>query len=160
MMKNKFILLQKLVVIIFGLTSLYSASANSAEANWKTWSTSTLVQAKEEHRLILIALTAEWCMFCKKMDQTTYRDNAVLNIIRQHYIAIKADEALYPELARRFAHVGRPGTIILDSQGNELVTKSGYLKPQWMLWMLQAMAEQMLFSDPENGPTAHGSTNG
>ncbi|MES0327730.1 MAG: thioredoxin family protein [Gammaproteobacteria bacterium] len=124
------------------LSTLFATTANSAEPEWQIWSDRTLAQAKQQNKLLLIDLTAEWCTFCKKMDQTTYQDKAVLDEIKQHYIAIKADEAEYPELAKRFSKVGRPGTIILDSNGNELLTKSGYLKPQWMLWMLQAEAQQ------------------
>jgi uncharacterized protein len=130
----------KFLVLLF--ISLFTTTANSAEPDWRPWSDKILIQAKKENRLLLIDLTAEWCAFCKKMDQTTYKHTAVLDEIKQHYIAIKADDAEYPELAKRFAKVGRPGTIILNSNGNELLTKSGYLKPQWMLWMLQAVAQQ------------------
>lgn len=131
-----------LFVLFISLGSIFTTTANSAEPDWKTWSDATLTQARQQNRLILVDLTAEWCTYCKKMDQTTYKDKAVLDEIKQHYIAIKADDAEYPELAKRFAKVGRPGTIILDNNGRELLTKSGYLKPQWMLWMLQAVAQQ------------------
>lgn len=142
-MKPYLLNIPKLLCLLFiTLGSLFVTTANSAEPDWKAWSDKTIAQARQQNRLVLIDLTAEWCTFCKKMDQTTYKDKAVLDEIKQHYIAIKADDTEYPELAKRFAKVGRPGTIILDSNGNELLTKTGYLKPQWMLWMLQAVAQQ------------------
>jgi len=132
----KYFLLTKLSALFICLASLSSISYAS-EPDWQLWSDKIVSQAKQENRLILIDLTAKWCRYCKKMDQTTYKDKAVIEELQQHYIAIRADEEKFPELAKRFANVGRPGTIILDSNGKQLLAKSGYLKPQWMLWMLQ-----------------------
>ena len=129
--------LLKILTISLTCFVCIQAISYANEAPWQSWTKQTLEQAKQQNRLVLIDLTAQWCMFCKKMEQTTYKDKAVIEELQQHYIAIKADEAEFPELASRYPKVGRPGTIILDSDGNELVAKSGYLKPQWMLWMLQ-----------------------
>ena len=112
-------------------------NAQAIEANWQPWSESILDKAVKENRLVFISLTADWCMFCKKMDKTTYVDKSVIDELKLNYIAIKADEAKYPELAKKYANVGRPGTIILDAKGKTLMAKTGYLKPQQMLWMLQ-----------------------
>ena len=129
-MKNLFILL--LIPAVLCVSISY---AN--EPDWQPWSEETRAQAKQQNRFILLDLTAKWCQFCQKMEQTTYKDKAVLEEISQNYIAVKADEEEYPELVSRFAKVGRPGTIILDSNGQELIARTGYIKPQWMLWMLQ-----------------------
>jgi len=122
---------------IFLLSIMLYTTAYANQPDWQYWSENTVSKAKQDDRLILIDLTAKWCMYCKKMEQTTYKDDAVLKELQKNYIAIKADEEEFPELAKRFAKVGRPGTIILDSNGNQILAKSGYLKPQWMLWMLQ-----------------------
>ena len=129
-MKNLFVLLLSLCVLNVSISH-----ANTPD--WQVWSAETLAQAKQQKRFILIDLTAKWCQFCQKMEQTTYKDKAVLAELKKNYIAIKADEEKYPELASRFAKIGRPGTIILDSNGRELLARTGYIKPQWMLWMLQ-----------------------
>ena len=128
----------KNILVLLVSVCLFNFSVSHAiEPQWKDWSEKTLAQAKQQDRFILIDLTAKWCQFCKKMEQTTYKDFAVIDELKKNYIAIKADEEEYPELASRFAKVGRPGTIILDSNGKVLLTKTGYIKPQWMLWMLQ-----------------------
>lgn len=129
-MKTLFILLLLLYAFSF-------STAHADEPDWQGWSEEILAQAKQEKRFILIDLTAKWCQYCKKMEQTTYKDQAVIDELKQNYIAVKVDEEEYPELAAHFPKVGRPGTIILDSNGKELIAKSGYIKPQWMLWMLQ-----------------------
>ena len=138
---NSYYIFKYIAISVFGV--MLSSIAYANKPDWQFWSTQTITQAQQENRLILIDLTAKWCVFCKKMEQTTYQDDAVLKEIQQHYIAIKADEEEYPELAKRFPNVGRPGTIILDSNGKQILAKSGYLKPQWMLWMLQGAVSEI-----------------
>jgi uncharacterized protein len=136
---NKLLLGFTFISIVF-VSFTFVAFINNVqaiEANWQPWSKDIIAKAEKENRLVFISLTAEWCMFCKKMDKTTYIDKAVIAELKQNYIAIKADEAKYPELAKKYANVGRPGTIILDAKGKTLMAKTGYLKPQQMLWMLQ-----------------------
>ncbi|MFK5984275.1 MAG: DUF255 domain-containing protein [Pseudomonadota bacterium] len=134
-----------LKLIAIGLvSSAIILPAIASQPDWQYWSgKQTLSQAKQQNRLVLIDLTASWCKFCKKMEKTTYQDKDVLAELEQNFIAIKADEAKFPELAKRFANVGRPGTIILDSNGKQLLAKTGYLKPQWMLWMLQGTVAEL-----------------
>ncbi len=129
--------MKNILVILVSFCMLGFSVSHANEPQWKDWTEKTLAQAKQQDRFILIDLTAKWCQFCKKMEQTTYKDSAVIDELKKNYIAIKADEEEYPELVSRFAKVGRPGTIILDSNGKVLLTKTGYIKPQWMLWMLQ-----------------------
>ena len=136
--------MKNLLIILVCISVFNFSSGYANEPDWQDWSEEILIQAKEKNRLILIDLTAKWCKFCKKMEQTTYKDEAVINELQQNFIAIKADEEKYPELASRFEKVGRPGTIILDSNGNQLMARTGYIKPQWMLWMLQGTLAESL----------------
>lgn len=107
---------------------------------WQKWSPSAFNKARKENKLVLLDLTAKWCTYCKKMDQVTYRDPRVTRMIRNHYIPVRADEAEYPSLARRYAKLGRPTTVIYSGDGTEIIKRRGYLKPQWMAWLLEAVA--------------------
>ncbi|WP_353571236.1 DUF255 domain-containing protein [Candidatus Albibeggiatoa sp. nov. BB20] len=118
-------------------------TATAAEIQWHDWSAATLQKAQQEDKLILLNMSATWCGFCKKMKATTYKDADVLSEIEKNYIAVYADEAEYPELVKRFPKVGRPGTIILNADDEVIIYKNGYLKPQWMLWLLQAVVQQV-----------------
>ena len=108
---------------------------------WRTWSGEVLREARQKQRLILLDVTADWCRYCRKMKATTWRDPQVQAVIARHYIAVRADEARDPEVVARFPDVGRPGTVILNGQGYEILHKSGYVKPQWMVWLLQAVVQ-------------------
>ena len=116
------------------------SSALEPSLRWQTWSPAVFEQARRDGRLVLVDLVAEWCSFCKKMDRTTWRDPAVLAAIDQGYVPVRADPENQPQLPPRFADYGRPSIVILAADGRELLKKQGYLKPQWMLWTLQAVA--------------------
>ncbi len=118
---------------------LYSESAG---VDWVPWSPAVLERAQREHRLVFLDLTADWCQFCKKMDATTYRAPQVIDRIGRDYIAVRVDDKDRSELGRRYAGTGRPGTVVLDADGNELIVKVGYLQPQWMVWLLEAVSAE------------------
>ncbi len=116
-----------------------SAWADGAPV-WRHWSDSAFASAARDGKLILVTLTAEWCPYCHKMEKTTWRDPAVLAQIKDAYIPVRVSDEQDPALARRYRDYGRPATLILDASGHEILRKRGYMKPQWMLWMLQAVA--------------------
>ena len=109
---------------------------------WREWSQSAFDEAREEHRLILLDLSADWCAYCKEMDATTWKDPDVLAVITKDYLPIQIVDEKSPQLAARYRQYGRPAVVILDAEGRELIRKRGYMKPQWMKWMLQAVVQE------------------
>lgn len=131
------------LLVCLGPAVAYSSESLSVQTDiqWQPWQPQIFTRAKQQNRLVLLDLTAKWCQFCRKMKKVTYRDQAVANIIKQNYVAVRADEANYPELHKRYKKEGLPLTVVFDSRGNEIIKRSGYLKPQWMVWMLTAVAQ-------------------
>lgn len=128
------------LAMITGSAWSVDTTAEQVSVQWKEWSTEVLHQAHRERRLILLDLTAEWCQFCRKMDEVTYRNQDVVELINRQFVPVRVDDKGRSELAVRYQGVVRPATIILDAKGNELIRKPGYLQPQWMVWLLQAVA--------------------
>lgn len=116
-------------------------SDSTAEIEWQRLTPSVLDQAREENRLVLVDLAAEWCTFCKKMDRTTWRDPAVLRNIEAHYIPVRIQDEDEPELAEQYRQYGRPAILVLNGDGEKIARKRGYLKPQLMDWMLQGIVQ-------------------
>ena len=124
-----------LVLLLLSSTSVYSEILNA-----HSWSDQTFQQAKQDNKLVLLDLGAEWCQFCKKMQSTTYSDPAVISTLNENYLVIKVDEKDIPSLAKKYQNDGHPTTVIFSSDGTQILKRSGYIKPQWMNWMLQAVA--------------------
>jgi len=116
---------------------------------WTGWSDSVFERARRENRFVLLDLEAVWCHWCHVMEKTTYHDPAVAALIKARYIAVKVDQDARPDLSNRYEDYGWPATIVFDGNGKELVKFSGYITPQRMRSLLQAIID-----DPTPGPSA------
>jgi uncharacterized protein YyaL (SSP411 family) len=123
------------VALIF----LCSLHAGAADIAWRDWNEAQFGEARREHKLILLDLEAVWCHWCHVMDRVTYADPAVAATLAAHYIAVRVDHDARPDLAERYRDYGWPATVILDADGRDIVKRAGYIEPQAMQRLLQAV---------------------
>jgi uncharacterized protein YyaL (SSP411 family) len=142
------------VRIVLGLAFLIAcqtpalAEPDAAGPDWRSWSPQVFAQAKNDGRLVLLEVKAEWCAACRKMEASGFRDPRVLETIDRHYLPVRADIDQEPEIMRRYGEGGVPGVVILNADGVEILARHGYLEPDWLYWLLLAVAD-----DPR--PEAH-----
>ena len=90
-------------VIATALLILVADIAVASDAiRWQPWSDAVFEQARKEKRFVLLDLEAVWCHWCHVMDEKTYHDEAVMKLIRDHYIAVRVDQDARPDLSRRY----------------------------------------------------------
>ncbi len=82
------------------------------------------------------------------MDQQTYSDPRIATLVADHFIAVKVDQDSDPALSDRYGDWGWPATIVLAADGSEIVKRRGFLQPEQMAAMLQAIVD-----DPSPGPS-------
>ena len=116
--------------------------------DWQPWSDKVFADAKRENRFVLLDLEAVWCHWCHVMDANTYSDPVVIKLLESRYIVVKADQDSRPDLSSRYEDYGWPATIVFDGDGHEIVKRQGYLAPDEMSSMLQAIID-----DPSPGPS-------
>lgn len=126
-----------------------TAPAHAAPIHWNnSWNPQLLAQAQREHRYVLLDLQAVWCHWCHVMEQQTYADPQVAALIGAHYLAVRVDQDADPELSNRYGDWGWPATIVFAPDGSEIVKRRGFIPPQNMASMLQAIVD-----DPSPGPS-------
>ena len=139
---------------ILALTAILAAIATPVLAAeplaWKPWSNDIFARAKAENRFVILDLQAVWCHWCHVMEETTYRDPKVLELLAKRYIAVQVDQDSSPELSARYGDWGWPATIVFGPDGTEIVKLSGYRPPQILASVLQAIID-----DPSPGPSAY-----
>lgn len=116
---------------------------------WTEWSAEMLAKAKSEDRLIILDLEAVWCHWCHVMEETTYSDPRVVALLKSKYTTVRVDQDANPDLSARYGDWGWPATIIFAPDGTELVKRRGYIPPDNMVSLLQAVID-----DPTPGPSA------
>jgi uncharacterized protein len=125
-----------------------NVATTSAAPTWLPWSDSVFTQAARDHRFVLLDLEAVWCHWCHVMDVTTYRDPKVLALLHKSYLTVRVDQDSRPDLSNRYEDYGWPATVVFDAAGHEIVKRQGYLTPEEMASMLQAIID-----DPSPGPS-------
>ena len=136
------------LLLVTGLLAL-AAPAGAADAiAWQPWSDAAFAQAKREHKFVIMDLEAVWCHWCHVMDETTYRDPKVIELMGARYVAVRVDQDSRPDLSNRYEDYGWPATIVFAADGSEIVRRRGYLNPRGMASMLQAIVD-----DPSPGPS-------
>src|SRR5450631_3160124 len=138
----------KIGVALFVCMMASAAQAGTSIAWQTTWSDALFAQAAREHRFVLLDLHAVWCHWCHVMDESTYADARVRQLIDRNYVAVRVDADSDRDLTSRYGNWGWPATVVLTPDGTEIVKRRGYIPPQQMTSLLQAIVD-----DPSPGPS-------
>ena len=69
------------ILLAFVLLPFTRALAEDNGIKWQPWSDSVFAQAKREGRFVLLDLGTVWCHWCHVMEEVTYRDPAVIELV-------------------------------------------------------------------------------
>ncbi len=100
-----------------------------SEIHWKHWSEDAFSLAQAQDKLILLDLTAVWCHACHVMDETTYSNTEVINVLNTKFVSIRVDTDQRPDIEARYRTGGWPTTSILLPSG-EIVFQANFLAPE------------------------------
>jgi thiol:disulfide interchange protein DsbD len=74
------------------LASHSAAGANSNQVQWQPYTPEALASARAAKQIVLIDFTADWCLNCKYVEATVYRDPRTIAALRkQNVLTLKAD---------------------------------------------------------------------
>ncbi|MEG3224112.1 MAG: hypothetical protein BME94_00955 [Methanobacteriales archaeon Met13] len=125
-----------IVYVAIALSGPDTTSTNSSNIVWSTDLNSALQQAKTTNKMVFIDFYADWCEYCRQMDQDTYTDPRVQERLAQSYIAVKIDTDKNPDLSAKYGIIGLPTMVILDSNGQGIKRISGYQSADQLLSQL------------------------
>ena len=85
---------------------------------------SLMAEAKAQGKPVMLDYFATWCTDCLRMENSTFADPRVVNIMTSRFVAIQVDvtDPNDPEskaIKKRFKVFGPPALLFFDAQGNE-----------------------------------------
>ncbi len=118
----------------------FSPRPNHArEIGWLPWGAEAFNRAEREGKAILLSISAVWCHWCHVMDETSYSDQAVIELINKNFIPVRVDSDRNPDINRRYNQGGWPTTAFLDARGT-LLAGATYIPPETMRAALERIA--------------------
>jgi thiol:disulfide interchange protein len=102
----------------------------TSRLNWeKSWD-SAFSRAKSEDKPVLVSFEAEWCVWCKKLDSTTYRDTAVMSLISDSMVPLILDvDGAGQAISDAHGVESLPTVLVFSPSGEEVGRINGYLPP-------------------------------
>ena len=137
-----------ILAFLFVSKSLLAAEAQESPISWQPMSDKIFEQAAKENKLVIMDLEAVWCHWCHVMADTTYQNPKVAELIRSKFIPLRVDQDANPDISIRYEDWGWPATVIFAPNGSEIVKRRGYIPPEAMVSLLEAVIQ-----DPTPGPS-------
>ncbi len=131
----------------------FSPRPNRArEIAWQPWGDQAFRRAGDEGKAVLLSISAVWCHWCHVMDETSYSDQAVIDLVNSRFVPVRVDSDRNPDINRRYNQGGWPTTAFLDPRGN-LLAGATYIPPETMRVALERISE--LYASHETVIDAH-----
>ncbi len=119
----------------------FSPRPNRAhEIAWQPWGEDAFRRAENEGKAVLLSISAVWCHWCHVMDETSYSDHAVIDLINSRFVPVRVDSDRNPDINRRYNQGGWPTTAFLDPRG-KLLAGATYIPPDTMRAALERISE-------------------
>jgi thioredoxin-related protein len=130
--------MHRVTAILLPLAMVVCAgSAVAEEVNWRTDYAQARKESEEKNRPLLLDFGTEACFWCKRLDATTFKDPAVVEMLNQRLIPIKIDANKESQLAQSLQISSYPTVIIGAPDGKILGTVIGYKEPAEFASILQ-----------------------
>jgi thioredoxin-related protein len=119
------------LVLCSVLSTQYSVppSVVGQEVQWRTDYNQARKEAVAQNRPLLLDFGTERCFWCKRLDVTTFRDNRVINVMSEHFVALKVDADKEVGLTQALHIQSLPTLVIAAPDGKILSMLEGYVEP-------------------------------
>ncbi|HEX6939318.1 MAG TPA: DUF255 domain-containing protein [Longimicrobiales bacterium] len=108
----------------------FSPRPNRAGAiRWRGWGAAAFQDAARADRPVLLNLTAVWCPWCHRMDETTYSDPEVIELVNEMLIPVRVDADRHPHVQDRYIAGGWPTNAFL-TPGGEVLWAGTFVPPE------------------------------
>jgi len=123
------------------MIALFACAAHGA-IPWSTDYKASVAKARQEARPVIIDFTAEWCGWCKRLDEEVYADNSVATALAD-YICLKIDVDKQPAIALAYNVQSMPRTIIINTHGEVVGDLNGYMPLGSFLEFLEGVKDDL-----------------
>ena len=105
----------------------FSPNPNLAHLiHWFEWEHDAFPKARAEDKPVMLFLSAFWCRYCQRMDEGALSDRENMALLNAYFIALRAEDAMRPDLDARYNLNGWP-TVAFFTPAGELLAACNFL---------------------------------
>lgn len=114
----------------------FSPRTNQAHrVAWHAWGEAAFQQARRQDKPLVVFLTAFWCGYCQRMDETSLSNDEVIALLNAFFIPIRVEESQRPDVDLRYNQDGWPTIAFLTPAGDHLLSVN-YTAPEPFIRLL------------------------
>ena len=115
----------------------------SVVVDWGEDLGSALERARSEDKPVLVNFYADWCVWCKRLEATTFRDAQVADLLSDRVVPVSLNvDGNGKELSDQYRVDGLPTILVLDTDGREIGRIPGYMPPTGFLERVEGFLQQ------------------
>jgi len=141
-----------------------AGAADGQEIRWRTDYNLARKEAADKGLPLVLDFGTQNCFWCRKLDESTFSDPTVAQVMNEKYVALKVDAERNPSLVRALLITAYPTVVLAAPDGKILGTIEGFQdathfhenlqralaavsNPEWMLRDYQIAAKAIAASD-------------
>jgi len=107
--------------------------SSSSEFKWNTDLSATLQDAKKINKSVFVDFYADWCPYCRELDENTFSDPQIQQKLVQNYLLVKINVDQNPASSSQYKVYSLPTLLVLNPDGQEMRRIEGYQGPDQLL---------------------------
>jgi len=121
----------------------FSSTAQAEEVRWRSDYNAARREATQTGQPLVLDFGTEACVWCKRLDATTFRAPAVVERLNTQFISVKVDGNRAAKLVEALGIQSFPTLIVAAPNGAILARQEGYLEAPAMARLLDQTLTKM-----------------
>ena len=134
-----FILMAFVTLIVLGIA--LDPSVYAGQIRWYDYREG-LATGRAKGKKIYINFRADWCSYCRVMENKTFVDPSVVSFLNEFFIAIKVDSEKEKDIAAEYNVRGLPDNWFMMADGEVIGRRPGYIPPEDFFEILKTIKDQ------------------
>lgn len=145
-----------IIAILFSFfmtADVLTVQAQKATIEWHSMEEAQRLAEKDGKKVVAYAVKT-WCVYCKKMDENVFPDQAVIDSLNTYFYAVRlnldSNEKMYfnenittpQEFAQKYNLRATPTILFLDEKGNVMGRQPGYIPVEMLPKLLAFMGSE------------------
>ena len=121
-------------------SAMVVTSHGDVSLDWETDWSEAFSRARSENKVVLASFNADWCVWCRRLETTTYQDAKVASMLGERTVPLSLDvEGNGKQLSDDHGVDGLPTVVVFAADGRELGRIDGYVAPDGFLELMSGI---------------------